>query len=76
MPKTTQETPINALTTGAPEALPTLPLKRARRRTTRASHAWRFRRPPSRKRVEITAARCQPQVILAPQIVRLYGAEQ
>jgi hypothetical protein len=58
----------NSTTTTAPEALPPLPAKRARRRSTRGSHSWRFRRPPSRKRVEVAAARFQPQAILAPQI--------
>jgi hypothetical protein len=72
VPNSTETT----LTIVARDALPALPLKRARRRTTRASYSWRFRRPPSRKRVEIAAARCQPQAILAPQIVRLIGAEQ
>jgi hypothetical protein len=56
------------LTIVARAALPALPLKRARRRTTRASHSWRFRKPPSRKRVEATAARSLPQDILVPQI--------
>ena len=65
MPKPTQETPT---TTTASEALPALPAKRARRRSTRGSHSWRFRRPPSRKRVETATARCQPQVTLAPQV--------
>jgi hypothetical protein len=44
-----------------------LPPKRARRRSTRSSHAWRFRKPPSRKRVEAAAARFQPQAVPAPQ---------
>jgi len=64
VPKTTQQTP----TIATPEALSALPPKRARRRSTRASHSWRFRRPPSRKRVEVAAARFQPQMILAPQV--------
>ena len=58
----------NTLTIVAREKLPALPLKRARRRTTRASHSWRFRRPPSRKRVEVAQARSLPQVVLAPQV--------
>lgn len=72
VPKPIEPTP----TTNASEKLPALPLKRARRRTTRASHSWRFRRPPSRKRVEVAAARSLPQVILAPQVAALTGAPQ
>jgi hypothetical protein len=53
-----------------------LPPKRARRRTTRSSHSWRFRKPPSRKRVETASARCQPHVILAPELIRLPEIEQ
>lgn len=72
MPKPTKKSPTTptttGTTTGAPEALPALPPKRARRRSTRASHSWCFRRPPSRKRVETAAARFQPQIALAPQI--------
>jgi hypothetical protein len=64
VPNSTQATP----TPNAPEALPALPPKRARRRSTRASHAWRFRKPPSRKRVEAAAARALPQTVLQPQI--------
>jgi hypothetical protein len=56
--------------------LPALPAKRARRRSTRASHSWRFRRPPSRKRVEVAAARFQPQAVLAPQIAPMGEAQQ
>ena len=51
----------NTLTIVAREKLPALPLKRARRRTTRPSHSWCFRKPPSRKRVEVAAARFQPK---------------
>ena len=72
VPRLTNKTP----TTNAPEALPALPPKRARRRSTRASHAWRFRKPPSRKRVEVSAARSQPQAILAPRISPLTYIEQ
>jgi len=64
VPNSTQATP----TIAGPEKLPALPPKRARRRSTRASHAWRFRKPPSRKRVELAAARALPQEILVPQI--------
>jgi hypothetical protein len=46
--------------------LPALPAKRARRRSTRGSHSWRFRRPPSRKRVEVTTARGLPETAQAP----------
>ena len=63
VPKPTNKTPT---TTTAPEALPALPAKRARRRSTRGSHSWRFRRPPSRKRVEAGAARGLPEVAQAP----------
>ena len=49
-----------------PEALPALPAKRARRRSTRGSHSWRFRRPPSRKRVEVATARGLPENAEAP----------
>ncbi|WP_395016339.1 hypothetical protein [Dongia sp.] len=63
MPKPTKET---LTTTAAPEALPALPAKRARRRTTRASHSWRFRRPPSRKRVEVATARGLPEAAQPP----------
>lgn len=55
-------------TIGGSKEVPALPPKRARRRSTRGSHSWRFRRPPSRKRVEAAAARFQAQAILAPQI--------
>jgi hypothetical protein len=73
VPKPTKQTPT---TTNATEALPILPAKRARRRSTRASHSWRFRRPPSRKRVETAAARCQSQAIVAPQIGSMGEAQQ
>lgn len=62
MPKPTEPT----LTIVARAELPALPAKRARRRTTRASHAWRFRRPPSRKRVEIATARGLPEPAAMP----------
>jgi hypothetical protein len=62
VPRPTQET----TTINAPEKLPALPPKRARRRSTRASHAWRFRKPPSRKRVETSSARGVPEMVLAP----------
>ena len=58
VPKPTKQTPT---TTNATEALPILPAKRARRRSTRASQSWCFRKPPSRKRVELAAARFQPK---------------
>ncbi len=51
-------------TIGASKEVPALPPKRARRRSTRGSHSWRFRRPPSRKRVEVAAARGLPEVML------------
>jgi len=73
VPKPTEETPT---TTKAPEALPALPAKRARRRSTRGSHSWRFRRPPSRKRVEVAAARFQPEAILTPLIAPQTEAQQ
>jgi hypothetical protein len=73
VPKTTKQTPT---TTHAPEALPALPPKRARRRSTRPSHSWCFRKPPSRKRVELAAARFQPQAILTPQIAPQTEAQQ
>jgi hypothetical protein len=46
----------------APEApkLPALPARRARRRSTRPSHSWCFRQPPSRKRVTTACARGLP----------------
>lgn len=50
----------------ASEKLPALPSKRARRRSTRGSHSWRFRRPPSRKRVEVAKGRGLPDTIFAP----------
>jgi hypothetical protein len=62
VPKLTETTP----TTNAPEALPALPPKRARRRSTRPSHSWCFRKPPSRKRVELSSARGVPEMVLAP----------
>lgn len=68
--------PKQSPTTTAPEALPALPAKRARRRSTRGSHSWRFRRPPSRKRVEVATARFQPQAILAPQLAPMGEAQQ
>ncbi len=64
VPKPTEQTP----TIKASEKLPALPPKRARRRSTRASHAWCFRKPPSRKRVEATAARALPQVTLQREL--------
>ena len=63
VPKPTKQTPTTATTH---EALPALPAKRARRRSTRGSYSWRFRRPPSRKRVEVAAARGLPEGAPAP----------
>ena len=63
-------------TIGASKEVPPLPAKRARRRSTRGSHSWRFRRPPSRKRVEVAAARFQPEAILTPQIAAQTEAQQ
>jgi hypothetical protein len=63
VPKPTEKSPT---TTHASEALPALPAKRARRRSTRGSHSWRFRRPPSRKRVEIATARRLPEGMPTP----------
>jgi len=57
VPNSNPESPTKT----ASEALPALPLKRARRRSTRASQSWCFRKPPSRKRVEVAAARFQPK---------------
>jgi hypothetical protein len=54
------------LTKRAPEKVPALPAKRARRRSTRGSHSWRFRRPPSRKRVEVATARRLPEGMPTP----------
>jgi hypothetical protein len=62
VPKPTEPT----LTIVARAALPALPPKRARRRSTRASHSWCFRKPPSRKRVAITCARGVPDTIHVP----------
>ena len=73
VPKPTEKSPN---TTQTSEALPALPAKRARRRSTRGSHSWRFRRPPSRKRVEAAAARGLAEAILAPQIGRMGEAQQ
>ncbi len=71
MPKPTKTPNLTA-----PEALPALPSKRARRRSTRSSHSWRFRRPPSRKRVDAAKARFQPQVLLSePPLPPLPGFE-
>jgi hypothetical protein len=64
------------LTKRASKKLPALPPKRVRRRSTRSSHAWRFRKPPSRKRVEAAAARFQPQAVPAPQRAPLTEAPQ
>ena len=72
VPKSTTTSP----TPEAPASLTALPPKRARRRSTRASHSWCFRKPPSRKRVETASARHLPQIVLAPQIVSLGEAEQ
>jgi len=63
VPKPTKQ---STTTTVATEALPALPVKRARRRSTRGSHSWRFRRPPSRKRVETATARGLPETVQAP----------
>ena len=57
MPKSTTKSP----TPEAPASLATLPPKRARRRSTRPSHSWCFRAPPSRKRVETACARGLPE---------------
>ena len=73
VPKPTKNSPNPTAPT---EALPPLPAKRARRRSTRGSHSWRFRRPPSRTRVEVAAARFQPQAILMPQIAPFGEAQQ
>ncbi len=73
VPKPTK--PKTPTTTAAPEALPALPVKRTRRRSTRASHSWRFRKPPSRKRVDLAKARFQPQVFLEPDLPPLAGLE-
>jgi hypothetical protein len=62
VPKPTKST----TTTAATEALPPLPAKRGRRRSTRGSYSWRFRRPPSRKRVEVATARRLPETMPAP----------
>jgi hypothetical protein len=72
VPKSTQQTP----TINPRAALPALPAKRARRRSTRASLSWCFRKPPSRKRVEVATARFQPQAVLAPQIAGRTEAQQ
>ena len=64
MPKTNENTP----TIKASEKLPALALKRARRRSTRASHSWCFRKPPSRKRVAVACARGLPETIHAPVV--------
>jgi hypothetical protein len=69
VPNSTETT----LTIVAREALPALPPKRARRRSTRASHSWRFRKPPSRKRVEVACARSLPMP--APTPVRMIEIE-
>jgi len=71
VPKTTKNstTTTTGTTTGTtegPGALSPLPAKRARRRSTRGSHSWRFRRPPSRKRVETAAARGLPEIAQTP----------
>ena len=71
VPKPTKETP-----TKEAAAITALPPKRARRRSTRGSYSWRFRRPPSRKRVEVAAARFQPEAILTPQIAAQTEAPQ
>jgi hypothetical protein len=68
--------PTTTPTIAAPEKLPLLPPRRARRRSTRPSHSWCFRKPPSRKRVEIAAARFRPETALAPQAAPLTGAWQ
>jgi hypothetical protein len=65
VPMPTEKTP----TIQAAERLPALPLKRARRRSTRASHSWRFRKPPSRKRVEVACARSLPELAMTPAIL-------
>ena len=67
MPKPIEPRPTSA----ASKALPALPPKRARRRSTRASYSWRFRTPPSRKRVDVAKGRFQPELILAPQLAPL-----
>jgi hypothetical protein len=62
VPKPTEKTP----TFDAPGAISAMPLKRPRRRSTRGSYSWCFRKPPSRKRVAIAAARKLPETVPAP----------
>jgi hypothetical protein len=59
MSKTTAEAPNQAS-----QSLPALPPKRARRRVVRASHSWCWRRPPSRKRVEVACGRALPELVV------------
>ena len=54
--KTNEEAPNQAS-----QSLPALPPKRTRRRVVRASHSWCWRRPPSRKRVEVACGRALPE---------------
>ena len=56
--KTNQGAPVQAS-----HSLPALPPKRMRRRVVRASHSWCWRRPPSRKRVEVACGRFQPEQV-------------
>jgi hypothetical protein len=58
MSKTNVEAPNQAS-----QNLPALPPKRTRRRVVRASHSWCWRRPPSRKRVEVACGRFQPEQV-------------
>jgi hypothetical protein len=67
VPKSTIKTP----TPEAPASTTTLPPKRARRRSTRPSHSWCFRQPPSRKRVETACARGLPE----PATIAKFAAE-
>jgi hypothetical protein len=62
VPKLTEVTS----TTDAPGAISLLPLKRPRRRSTRGSYSWCFRKPPSRKRAAIASARRRPDTAQAP----------
>ncbi len=64
MPKNTnQKPPVQAS-----ENLPALPPRRGRRRVVRASHSWCWRRPPSRKRVEVAHGRFLPELAVQPAI--------
>jgi hypothetical protein len=55
--------------------LPALPPRRRRRRSVRGSHSWCWRRPPSRKRVEVAHRRFLPEPVPVPAFIPVYSLD-